>query len=74
MNLPCGITKKVFWNNLLIYFQMGLDSDRVFLIPSSSRNSLHAEVAELADALGSGPSPVYPGWRFKSSLRYLSCV
>ena len=32
--------------------------------------SEHAEVAELADALGSGPSPSYIGWRFKSSLRH----
>lgn len=29
-----------------------------------------AEVAELADALGSDPSPVYTGWRFESSLRH----
>ena len=32
---------------------------------------LKAEVAELADALGSGPSPVHTGWRFESSLRHL---
>lgn len=29
-----------------------------------------AEVAELADAPGSGPGPVYTGWRFESSLRH----
>ena len=29
-----------------------------------------AEVAELADALGSGPSPRNWGWRFESSLRH----
>ena len=28
-----------------------------------------AEMAELADALGSGPSPVQTGWRFESSFR-----
>ena len=33
-----------------------------------------AEVAELADALGSGPSPVHTGWRFKSSLRQFRVV
>ena len=29
-----------------------------------------AEVAELADAPGSGPGPVHTGWRFESSLRH----
>ncbi len=29
-----------------------------------------AEVAELADALGSGPSGDYTPWRFESSLRH----
>ena len=30
---------------------------------------LDAEMAELADALGSGPSPGHTGWRFESSFR-----
>ena len=33
-----------------------------------------AEMAELADALGSGPSLGYTGWRFESSFRHFVII